>query len=211
MDEFWMWATGLPGAKIRTATGRTFEVTSVSRLHGITITPESSGIPRTISSHELDRARRLGLHGSELSPWRVRQGGASEFNPAYVAAILRRFEALAPHEQTRASGANDIHPSASMPVSDDSSHQKVVRIAGRLKSTPRVGHPDSRGRPTAWAKLACYEEGLDGARMYSCVFYGETMNKALSLEADARLVVEGYIRPNDDPKWDTFSVFKIYV
>lgn len=92
----------------------------------------------------------------------------------------------------------------------DSSGQKTMRLAGRLKSAPRVGRPDSRGRPTAWAKLACHEEGRDSAKMYSATFHGGTTNKALTLEAESHVVVEGYVRVSDDSKrMDAISVFKI--
>src|SRR5437762_568663 len=38
------------------------------------------------------------------------------------------------------------------PAATESSGQRTVRLIGRLKSTPREGRPDGRGRPTAWAK-----------------------------------------------------------
>lgn len=92
----------------------------------------------------------------------------------------------------------------------ESSGQKTVRLAGRLKSTPRPGRPDGRGRPTAWAKLAVHEDGRDSARMFSTTFHGGTANKALTLAVETVVVVDGYLRVSDDPKrMDAFSCFAI--
>ena len=44
------------------------------------------------------------------------------------------------------------------------SRQQPVVLTGRIKSRPRQGNPDSRGRPTAWARFAAHQEGRETAQ-----------------------------------------------
>ena len=55
-----------------------------------TIKVESSGKPRSIQKKEFENALRVG-NVSSLTPSLLRQKGASEVNPAYVVAILKRI------------------------------------------------------------------------------------------------------------------------
>jgi hypothetical protein len=107
----------------------------------------------------------------------------------------------------------DVPPlETTAPPAAESGTQRMVRLVGRLKSTPREGRPDGRGRPTAWAKLAVHEEGRDSARMHSATFHAATTNKVLALPVDAQIIVEGYVRPSDDPRrMDALSVFTLMV
>lgn len=93
MEDFWAWVVTLRGQMVRTVTGTQFEVVSTTRGEGITVVPMSSGIARLVRADELDRALALGLRGRDLIPRRIRERGASEYNPAYVCAILRRYYA----------------------------------------------------------------------------------------------------------------------
>lgn len=105
-----------------------------------------------------------------------------------------------------------LAPEAPAQALPENGGQRTTRLVGRLKSTPREGRPDSRGRPTAWAKLAVHEEGRDSARMFSATFHAATTSKALALSSDAQVIVEGYVRPSDDPKrMDAVSVFSLIV
>jgi hypothetical protein len=89
MGQLWARVAELQAKTITTTTGRAqFNVDRVTDT-GIVITPHSTGLPRKIQRRELESAAGLGLTTDQLTPTRVRQAGASEFNPAYVAAILR--------------------------------------------------------------------------------------------------------------------------
>lgn len=119
-----------------------------------------------------------------------------------------------PGNEVPSAAQHDVPTSG--PVADTaptgSSTQKTVRLVGKLKSTPRAGRPDGKGRPTAWAKLAVHEDGRDGARMFSTTFHGSTTNKALALLTDTIVIVEGYLRLSDDPKrMDAFSAFNVII
>jgi hypothetical protein len=226
MDKFWAWAGSLRGQTVQTVTGKPFDVVAASRSEGITIVPRSSGIARTVLAAEFERALALGLRGHDLNPRRIRDEGASEYNPAYVAAMLKLFNSVqmadSPDEPDL---AGDVHNAEqhctdavgpetltemTQPPSADSRWQEATRLLGRLKSTPRVGLPDRRGRPTAWAKLACHDAGQPGTRFYSCSFHGDTMNVALALALETQIEVEGYMRPSEDTgRMATLSVVRI--
>jgi hypothetical protein len=51
--------------------------------------PRSSGKPRTSKRWQFEQAEALGLATAEITPTQLRRAGISEFNPAYVAAIIR--------------------------------------------------------------------------------------------------------------------------
>jgi hypothetical protein len=51
--------------------------------------PHSSEKPRAIKREEFERAEMLGLATAGVTPIQLRRAGISEFNPAYVAAIIR--------------------------------------------------------------------------------------------------------------------------
>lgn len=89
MDQMWGRVRELEGRTLRTTgQGRDFDVEAVTE-HSAAISPHSTRRLRSISRQEFERAVRLGLQGAELTPIAIRQTGASEANPAYVAAILR--------------------------------------------------------------------------------------------------------------------------
>ena len=91
MDDLWRRIEQLRGQSLRTVTGKEFQVVArePDSANTLTIIPKSTGKPRSIRREEFERAYRLRLKAHELTPIRIRQGGASEMNPAYVAAILR--------------------------------------------------------------------------------------------------------------------------
>ena len=67
---------------------REFVATYGNRLDAVTREQKAlkdGSVPRT----EIEAADRLGLRGDALTPSRVREAGASEYRPAYVAALLR--------------------------------------------------------------------------------------------------------------------------
>ena len=94
MDDLWRRIERLRGQSLRTVTGKEFQVVTAEpdRTNILTIIPKSTGKPRPIRREEFERAYRLRLKAHELTPMRIRHGGASEVNPAYVAAILRAIE-----------------------------------------------------------------------------------------------------------------------
>ena len=102
--------------------------------------------------------------------------------------------------------------SAGADASQGREKEPTVTVTGRLKSRPREGRPDARGRPTAWARLAVHEEGRPDAHLYSATFHRHTASIALSLPKDAQITVQGYAHTSDDPtakRMDTFSVVNI--
>lgn len=112
--------------------------------------------------------------------------------------------------ETVATPSVDSAAEATEPATGASGGQRTVRLVGRLKSTPREGRPDGRGRPTAWAKLAVHQEGRESAHMYSATFHAATTSKVLALAADSQIIVEGYIRASNDPsRMDALSVFSL--
>ena len=85
-----------------------------------------------------------------------------------------------------------------------------VTLTGRLKTQPKEGRADRRGKPTAWAKLAVHEDGRDEAKMYSATFHRHTAGVALGLPRDALVTVQGYVRESSDPqRMDRVSVFNL--
>lgn len=79
----------LEGRTLTTTSGRaTFEVTSVTDTC-VEIVPRSTGKSRAIYCQEFERAEALGLATADVIPSQLRDAGASEGNPAYVAAIIR--------------------------------------------------------------------------------------------------------------------------
>jgi hypothetical protein len=65
-----------------------FDITSVDDGY-VRVVPRSSGKPRPISQQEFERAEALRLATANVTPIQLRRAGISEFNPAYVAAIIR--------------------------------------------------------------------------------------------------------------------------
>jgi hypothetical protein len=212
MQDFWVWASAFSGMRVQTITGAWFAVLHVDSDEGIRIAPESSGIQRLVSAQEFDRALALHLSANDLTTRRMRKEGVSEYNPSYVAAILRRYLTAA-RDANGGTSAFD-HPTAMVEVAAvhpvaDSVSQTATCFRGTLKSTPRPGQPDRQGRPTVWAKFAYDSSGLDSAKMFSCTFHGVTTSEALSLDVGSRLIVEGFVRPGDGERWDTLHVVTI--
>ena len=65
-----------------------FDIAAVTDGH-VRVVPRSSGKPRPIKREEIERAEALGLATTDVTPIQLRRAGISEFNPAYVAAIIR--------------------------------------------------------------------------------------------------------------------------
>lgn len=85
----WERVRAMKGQTLPTVTGRAVFDVEAADNDSIQVVPYSSGKPRTISSHEFDRAEILGLAVPSVTPIQLRTAGASEFNPAHVAAIIR--------------------------------------------------------------------------------------------------------------------------
>src|SRR3712207_2385446 len=89
MASLWERIQALEGWTLPTVSGRgEFDIASVIGGY-IRVVPRSSGKPRPIKREEFERAEALGLATIEVAPIQLRRAGASEFNPAYVAAIFR--------------------------------------------------------------------------------------------------------------------------
>ena len=79
----------LEGQMLAIVTGRaTFDVTGVNDKR-VEVVPRSTGQTRPIYCQEFERAEALGLARADVTPSQLREAGASEGNPAYVAAIIR--------------------------------------------------------------------------------------------------------------------------
>ncbi len=85
---------GLVGQTLRTTGPRRmpFDVVA-SDPSGVTIHLHSTDKDRLVPWQQIEAASLLGLHGKEITPLRLREAGASEAHPAYVAAILRAVDA----------------------------------------------------------------------------------------------------------------------
>lgn len=100
----------------------------------------------------------------------------------------------------------------STPLDAETEKPKAVTLQGKLKSKPQAGRPDSRGKPTAWARFAAHEEEHDGAHLYSTTFHKHTVELALGLDKDTPLTVQGYPHLQEDPgtkRLDTLSVINL--
>ena len=120
-------------------------------------------------------------------------------------------------EQLTSSGRDDVvaEPAADFPTSEANAASPTkqknpsVILAGKLKTTPKEGRPDSQGHKTAWARLAAHDEEAEGARLVSATFHRGSARIALGLTAEAQVVCEGYLHPAAEPgRLETFSVFR---
>jgi hypothetical protein len=91
-DNLWQRLRALEGRTLRTVTGRgVFEVLRVAD-DAVHIRVRSSGREYGVRRREIEAGGALGLRGAALTPFRVRQASASEYRPAYVAALLRAVD-----------------------------------------------------------------------------------------------------------------------
>jgi hypothetical protein len=89
MASLWEQIQALEGFTLPTVSGRAaFDIASVDEDY-IRVVPHSSGKPRPIKREEFERAEALGLATTDVTPIQLRRAEVSEFNPAYVAAIIR--------------------------------------------------------------------------------------------------------------------------
>lgn len=89
MARLWELVQALEGWTLPTVSGRAaFDITAVDDGY-VWVVPRSSGKPRAIKREEFERAEALGLATADVTPIELRRAGISEFNPAYVAAIIR--------------------------------------------------------------------------------------------------------------------------
>jgi hypothetical protein len=90
--------------------------------------------------------------------------------------------------------------------------QATIVVSGQLRSQPKAGRPDRQGRPTAWARLAVQEAGVEQAQLSSATFYRATTAIALKLPRGAEVSVEGYPRAGDQAKsrLDTLAVLALH-
>jgi hypothetical protein len=88
--------------------------------------------------------------------------------------------------------------------------ESTITLSGRLKSIPKEGRVDGSGFPTAWARFAAHEAGVNQAHMYLATFHRHSREIALGLKIDAPIIVEGYPHTSTEPgKTDTLSVVHI--
>lgn len=83
----------LRGQTLHTVTGKPFDVASVDG-DWIVVVPHASDKPRPIKMMEIQAGYRLLLQAGELTVSAIREGGASEANPAYVWALLARLPGI---------------------------------------------------------------------------------------------------------------------
>ena len=90
MSEIWTRVRSLEGRTLLTSTGKPFLVVEVGSDY-LRIAPESTGKGRPIKRSEIEGAAEL----KDPTPTEVRAAGISEYNPAYVAAIVRALSSSA--------------------------------------------------------------------------------------------------------------------
>ena len=83
----WIDIQALEGQTVSTVTGVPLGVERVEER--AVIVRLQNGEARRIPREEVEAAAQLGLQGNDLRPTTVRAAGASDFNPAYVVALLR--------------------------------------------------------------------------------------------------------------------------
>jgi hypothetical protein len=89
MASLWERIRALEGFTLPTVSGRAaFDIASVDEDY-VRVVPHSSGKPRRIKREEFKGAEALGLATSGVTPNQLRGAGISEFNSAYVTAIIR--------------------------------------------------------------------------------------------------------------------------
>ena len=89
MTSLWERVQALEGWTLPTVSGRAlFDISAVDDGY-LRVMPHSSEKPRAIKREEFERAEALGLATADVTPMQLRRAGISEFNPAYVAAIIR--------------------------------------------------------------------------------------------------------------------------
>ena len=121
------------------------------------------------------------------------------------------FEALAASQESISDQANVLAPQTGGETSTPSQEKaKTIVLSGKLKSLPKEGKPDSRGNPTAYARLAVHDKEKNEPHLYLASFHRHTVKIALGLAREAQIVAEGYPHKADDPqKMDTFSVVNL--
>ena len=88
MASLWERIQALEGRTLQTVSGRTsFDIAAVDDGY-VLVVPRSSK-PRPINRQEFDLAEVLGLTTADVIPSELAQARISEFNTAYVAAIIR--------------------------------------------------------------------------------------------------------------------------
>ena len=102
MATLWERVRALEGQTLPTVTGReAFEIVEVGDDR-VRVVPRSSGKPRSpIERWRFEHAEALGLATADVTPAQLRQAGVSEFNPAYVAAIIRAAVQYVPPARSR--------------------------------------------------------------------------------------------------------------
>jgi hypothetical protein len=79
----------LKGQTLPTVTGRARFLIAEVNDRRVEVIPHSTGKMRPIYCQEFERAEALGLALADVTPSQLREAGASEGNPTYVAAIIQ--------------------------------------------------------------------------------------------------------------------------
>jgi hypothetical protein len=108
-----------------------------------------------------------------------------------------------------ASVASALEPST---AAESRERQQTVVLTGSLRTQPKAGRPDSRGRPTVWARLAVHDEGSEQDRVYSATFYRDSTAVTLGLAKGAQITVEGFPHVGDPSRKrpDRLSVIALH-
>jgi hypothetical protein len=89
MAILWERIRALEGQTQTTVSGRAvFDIVAVND-GCVRVVPRSTGKARCIDRREFEEAEGRGYASAVVAPSDLRQAGISEFNPAYVAAIIR--------------------------------------------------------------------------------------------------------------------------
>ena len=95
MATAWQRVAALEGKRLWTVRNHPFTIESIDQEKGtITFYPESSGKRRHTERWRIEMAERLGFVRDDVTPIELRHAKVSEFNPAYLTAILRAISKI---------------------------------------------------------------------------------------------------------------------
>jgi hypothetical protein len=168
------------------------------------MTPERGSAPIELKGIHIDLVDRVvTLESNDGRRAKLSFGApATLYEPPFPAADVANEEPPEPESSGLDQTAN----------AERKESEPTVVVTGSLRSAPKAGRQDSRGRPTAWAAFAAHQDGADDAHLYGATFHRHTAAIALALESGTQITAEGYPHTNWDPagkRMDTFSVVNL--
>src|SRR4051794_33318242 len=96
-------------------------------------------------------------------------------------------------------------------ASAEQAREKVITLAGKLKTKPQDGFPDGKGKPTATALFAAHLPESQDAKMYFAIFHGATTSIVRNTcDVSTSLTITWYPHQSTSPdKNDTIDVIRL--